>query len=230
MKYTTNIAFAGLTAAGKTTHARRLSQELGYEYISATDILLQILGIQESGDQIWFSRLDEIHAARDDHAVDAELEGRLLQLSQTRQRTVFDTWALAWIGDDPLVRIWLESDLPSRTRKCVISQRSERMSYDQCRRLIQEKDEYNRNIFQRRHAFDLFGDRSRYNAVLCNTHLIPEATQTSANSGIEAFAPVVHDVATCLLRRDVTSLVAVRKRRPREVLSVSPTPYSLKGR
>ncbi len=41
----TNIAFAGLTAAGKTTHARRLAADLGYRYVSATDILLEILAL-----------------------------------------------------------------------------------------------------------------------------------------------------------------------------------------
>ena len=120
---TSNIAFAGLTAAGKTTHAKRLAWALGYNYVSATDILLEILDIDEPGDQIWFTRLDEINAVRGDGAVDAELEERLVQMNRTRNRTVFDTWALAWIGDDPLVRIWIESDLESRSRKCFVSER-----------------------------------------------------------------------------------------------------------
>jgi cytidylate kinase len=229
-EFSINVAFAGLTAAGKTTHARRLAEELEYDYISATDILLEILGIRESSDQIWFNRLDEIHAARDDYAVDTELERRLLEMNRTRRRTVFDTWALAWIGDDPLVRIWIESDFPSRTRKCIVSQHSKRLDYDQCARLIRDKDEYNRAIFQRRHGFDLFGDRTRYNAVLCNSHLIPEPTQTAANRGIESFAPVVQDVVTGLLRRDTTSLLAVQERNPQEVLSISPSRYSPWGR
>ena len=42
----TNIAFAGLTAAGKTTHARRLAADLGYGYVSATDILFEILQVR----------------------------------------------------------------------------------------------------------------------------------------------------------------------------------------
>jgi cytidylate kinase len=229
-RFNTNVAFAGLTAAGKTTHARRLAEELGYDYVSATDILLEILGIRESSDQIWFSRLDEIHAARDDYAVDTELERRLLEMSRTRQRTVFDTWALAWIGDDPLVRIWIESDFPSRTRKCIVSQRSKRLGHDQCQRLIRGKDEYNRSIFQRRHGFDLFDDRSRYNAVLCNSHLIPEATQTAANRGIEIFAPIVHAVVTGLLRWDTTSLLAVQEGNSQEVLSISPSRHSPRDR
>jgi cytidylate kinase len=131
--------FAGLTAAGKTTHAKRLADELGYDYVSATDILLAILGIDDPSDQIWFARLGEIQAARGDGAVDIELEQRLVSLNRTRQRTVFDTWALAWIGEGPLVRIWIESDLESRVRKCLVSQRSGRLDAHECRSLIEEK-------------------------------------------------------------------------------------------
>jgi len=51
----TNVAFAGLTAAGKTTHAQLLAADLGYDYISATDISFEILPVP--GDtHPWFTR------------------------------------------------------------------------------------------------------------------------------------------------------------------------------
>jgi cytidylate kinase len=50
-------------------------------------------------------------------------------------------------------------------------------------------------MFLRRHGFDLFRDRARYHAVLCNSHLIPGATWRDAQRGIEAFAP------SCAARR-----------------------------
>jgi len=215
--FETNIAFAGLTAAGKTTHAKRLADELGYNYVSATDVLLEILDIDDTSDQVWFKRLEEIQAARGDGAVDAELEERLISLSQTQQRTVFDTWALAWIGPDPLIRIWIESDLESRVRKCIVSQRSNYLGADECRDLIQEKDEFNRHMFRRRHSFDLFADRHRYDAVLCNSHLISAATSMAANSGIETFAPVVHATVTCVMKSDEGRAQTLRKFRPKEV-------------
>ena len=77
----TNIALAGLTAAGKTTHARRLASDLGYEYVSATDILLEILHVPDPVSDLWFTQLDAITAARDGGAVDAELEARLIDLA-----------------------------------------------------------------------------------------------------------------------------------------------------
>jgi cytidylate kinase len=83
----TNIAFAGLTAAGKTTHAQRLAADLGYDYVSATDILLEILlEILRVPRDVhpWFNQADAISAAREDGAVDAELESRLVDLATTR--------------------------------------------------------------------------------------------------------------------------------------------------
>jgi hypothetical protein len=109
----TNVALAGLTAAGKTTHARRLASDLGYGYVSATDILLEILQVPDPGSDLWFTKLDAITAAREGGAVDAELEARLIDLAWTSDRTVFDSWALAWISPSSMARIWIESDLPS---------------------------------------------------------------------------------------------------------------------
>ena len=77
----TNIAFAGLTAAGKTTHAQRLAADLGYDYVSATDILFEILRVPRDTHP-WFNQADAISAARDDGAVDAELESRLVDLAR----------------------------------------------------------------------------------------------------------------------------------------------------
>lgn len=217
-----NIAFGGLTAAGKTTHAKRLAAELGYDYVSATDILLALLGINEPSDQVWFSRLHEIQDARDGDAIDIELEARLMELARTRTRTVFDTWALAWIGDARMVRIWIESDLESRVRKCVVSQPDKQLGPEECRALIEEKDGFYRAIFRRRHGFDLFTDRHRYDAIICNSHLIPEATTAAASRGIESFAPVVNAVATAIMNSKEPAFDNLQEHYPREVLRIGP--------
>jgi cytidylate kinase len=222
----TNVAFAGLTAAGKTTHAQRLAADLGYDYVSATDILFEILRVPRHAHP-WFNQAGAISAARQDGAVDAELESRLVDLARTRDRTVFDSWALAWICPVPVVRIWLESDLPSRTRKCLVSLGGEPRPLSECEAVLRSKDDYNRAMFLRRHGFDLFRDREQYHAVLCNSHLIPSATEQESRRGIEAFAPVVLDATLAVLKADPDGLAELHTRHPREVLGVrgcTPTP------
>jgi cytidylate kinase len=215
----TSIAFAGLTAAGKTTHAQRLAADLGYDYVSATDILFEILQVPRDTHP-WFNQSDAISSARDDGAVDAQLESRLVNLVRTTDRVVFDSWALAWICPVPVIRIWIESDLPSRTRKCLVSLGDKPRPVAQCETVLRAKDAYNRAMFRRRHGFDLFTDRERYHAVLCNSHLIPAATRQQSQHGIEEFAPVVRDTALAIMSADAGSMAHLRARHPREVHAV----------
>jgi cytidylate kinase len=215
----TNIAFAGLTAAGKTTHAQRLAADLGYDYVSATDILFEILRVPRDAHP-WFNQADAISAARDDGAVDAELESRLVDLARTRDRVVFDSWALAWICPLPAFRIWIESDLPSRTGKCLVSLGDEPRPLAECEGVLRAKDDYNRAMFRHRHGFDLFTDRERYHAVLCNSHLIPVATRQESRRGIEEFAPVLLDTALAIMSANAGGMAELRARHPREIHSI----------
>jgi cytidylate kinase len=216
----TNIAFAGLTAAGKTTHTRQLAADLGYGYVSATEIMLEILRIPNPGAQLWFTRLDEINAARQGDAVDIELERRLEELALSCDRTVFDSWALAWISRSPMVRVWVESDLSSRVRKCLVSLGDNPRPPAECRALLQAKDDANRSVFRRRHGFDLFRDRDQYHAVLCNSHLIPGATEQAARRGIETFAPVVRDAVLAVMADDPGRLSELQAGNRAEVLAI----------
>ncbi len=205
MRPRTNIAFAGLTAAGKTTHAKLLAAELGYRYVSATRILLDIVGYKGSAERVWFENFEAIEDARQGWAADIELEKRLLEINRTQERVVFDTWAFAWIGPDPLLRIWIESDLPSRTRKCMVSQGEQALSLSECEALVSEKDESTRQNFIERHGFDLFEDREKYDLILDNSLLIPEPTVEASTAGISQFAPQVSAAVGSFFAIDATA-------------------------
>jgi len=135
-------------------------------------------------------------------------------------RVGFDSWALAWICPVPVIRIWIESDLPSRTRKCLVSLGDEPRPLAECEGVLRSKDDYNRAMFRRRHGFDLFTDRERYHAVLCNSHLIPAATRQESRRGIEEFAPVVRDTALAIMSAEAGRMAELRAGHPREVHAV----------
>lgn len=227
-----NIAFAGLTAAGKTTHAKILAAQLGYTWISATALLLEILGSKENPETVWFSNYEKIQKARENDRVDIELERRLRVLADSKDGLVLDSWAMAHIYEGPLIRIWIESDEDSRTRKCYVSQGPQKsLDLNACRQLIHEKDTTVRQQFLRRLHFDLFSDMGRYDAVLVNTDLIPDATEQWSIAGIRAFTPIVYDVTQYLISQALhtasnTSVQSLSDKYGEMVQEVSTKPWS----
>lgn len=227
-----NIAFAGLTAAGKTTHAKILAEQLGYTYVSATEIILEILNIADNPDTVWFTNYDEIEKAREGDKIDIELEHRVRELANNNDGLVLDTWAMAYIYDGPLIRIWIESDEASRTRKCFVSQNEKTLDLAGCKSLITQKDGDTREKFLRRLNFDLFTDMSKYDAVISNSSLIPEATDESSQLGIHSFTPVVKDVSDYLINRSQGALQSTSDllaKHSAHIDYLSEQPWSFKG-
>jgi cytidylate kinase len=181
----TNIVISGLTAAGKTTHARRLAKQLGYDYVSASQYLAEAAGIAVEGPgHWWMSKGDQVAAARRRARIDEKVDRMLTTLARDGKQTIFDAWALPWISDAPMVCIWLQSDFPSRCRKCLISHLNEGISYTDCTTTIEEKDAESRQIFQALHGFDLFLDHEDFDIILDLSELIPQPTRACSESSI----------------------------------------------
>ena len=216
-----NIAFAGRTAAGKTTHAKILADELGYEYVSATQMILDILNMKDTPNGIWFTKYNEIQKHREGDLVDIELENRMTRLANSRGGLVLDTWAMAWLyeGSTPMIRLWIESDIPSRTRKCYVSQgKDKKLTISKCQKLINKKDNDTRNNFLRRLDFDLYTDREKYDIILDNSILIPKPSQKMANIGIAKFAPVIRKTIEYMLNKHRHSNFDNNKRQAKQLI------------
>jgi cytidylate kinase len=216
----TNIAFAGLTAAGKTTHAKLLADYLGYKYVSATELFLKVLNVPDHQDNLWFRRFDELESMRQGYAADIEVERRLQEMAASSDALVLDTWAMAWISRSPVIGLWIESDVPSRTRKCFVSENDHHHTLQMCAELIDRKDASTRKNFMERHGFDLFADRWKYNIIMTNSHLINEPTRQAADAGIDTFAPAVHAAVECVLDGAHARRRGLLKQFPREITHI----------
>jgi cytidylate kinase len=179
------ITVSGLTAAGKTTHARRLADELGLPYFSASQIVSRLSG--QPGP--WSPRIDTVRAERD---IDAEVDRHITHLFETAPAGVFDAWALPWLTAAPAIRVWIESDQPSRVRKAYVSElRRGRVPDEQAvQELVNTKDRFSQQQFKIRHKFDLFIDHDVFDIVIDNSAYIPVASIAASDHGIESFHPV----------------------------------------
>jgi cytidylate kinase len=186
-----NIIVSGLTAAGKTTHALLIAKWLGYDYVSASSLMLDRLRVgHDETNTLWSTRFDEVETRRDEGSVDRELNEHLKVELHRRDRTVFDSWSAAWL--DPAqrcLRIYIESDRNSRALKARVSQEPHGpyLSISACRRLIDRKDESTAARLNPLLGSDIRCDRSPFDLVLDNSALIREPTVASARRGIRVF-------------------------------------------
>jgi cytidylate kinase len=187
-----NIVISGLTAAGKTTHARLLAKSIGYQYLSATQVMVDLLGLDGGIEGLWRRHGETIAAARESGRIDAELDRRLKRVCATKSGLVIDSWALPWTGHKPVISIWLESSLDSRAAKAFVSQGEPRSSnLEECRSHIVEKDNSTRQYFLSRYGFDIFRDRAPFDIILENSHLMTEPSERASRRGIRVFQPIL---------------------------------------
>lgn len=185
-----NIVIAGLTAAGKTTHALLIARWLGYDYVSASALILERLSIdQDETNTLWVRRLVEVDKRRDERPVDREVNDYLRSELRRRDRTVFDSWSAAWLGGPPCLRVYIESDRNSRARKALVSQEpyGPYLSLAESLSLIDQKDRSTAARLQPLLGVDVRYDRSPFDLVLDNTALIDTPTIASACRGIKTF-------------------------------------------
>jgi cytidylate kinase len=206
MKKKDKIVISGLTAAGKTTHAKLLAEELGLPFYSASDLLRSLASERyevcgDWGDR-WSPRFDEL---RSNSNLDDEIDLRMLQLYQQSSSGVFDSCFLPWLSiERDGVNIWIESDLPSRVRKCFVSHLdNSRIDLEEASRIVTDKDAFTIAALERSVNAKYEPD-DRFDLVVSNTDLMPQATVSSAVRGVAIFAPVLYECIGYLTGRSAT--------------------------
>jgi cytidylate kinase len=185
-----NIVISGLTAAGKTTHALLLANWLGYDYFSASHLMLSRLGVTaRANNSTWTTMFQQLEQMRDARPTDEETNALLREEFERRSSTVFDSWALPWVVSGPCVRVWIESTLESRARKARVSQEpyGPFLSIDECAELLERKDNTTADRLAPLIGADIRQDRSVFEVVLDNSALISAPAISAARVGIARF-------------------------------------------
>ena len=226
-----NSTVSGLTAAGKTTHGTLLAQTLGNSRVAA-DVLLDISGMGAPDSRaMWFSGLERVAAVRSAGRLDERWDAMLRSMAVERSRTIVDSWALAWISPEPMVRVWLESDRRSPPWQCDMSQAEPRMlSVEEGASHIDQKDSGARSRFAVQHGFDLFRDHSQSDAVLDNSTFIRASSRDAVDEGIATFRPYFEAAILSVLHSDpapLSELAALNKERARRAMRRAPFPQLL---
>jgi cytidylate kinase len=186
------VVLSGRTAAGKSTHGRLLARDLEMPYVSATQILARLVAERTGSrlEQRWQPSLDRARGA--DSTIDDDLDAEMTGLFSGSSEGVFDACLLPWVAPDvPAVRVWLESDFPSRLRKCVVSHWDVQISWGDAQERVVGKDAFTSTRLAQSCGGVYEPDADRFEVIVSNSDLIPEATPEAARAGIASLQPVL---------------------------------------
>jgi cytidylate kinase len=188
------IIISGLTAAGKTTHGRMLAAQLSIPYFSGSGLLSQLVGMPGP----WTPETD---LSRGHGSHDRELDRLMIRQFTENSDGVFDAWTLPWLTSGDALKVWIESDPPSRVLKALVTElrRGKTPVASEVEKMIKDKDDFSRALFKKLYEFDLYSDHGVFDLIVDNSRYITESTIADSDRGIRAFGPVIAaEIDRCL--------------------------------
>lgn len=214
-----NIAITGLTAAGKTTHALITQAEFKLGYVSGATLLLEKVGISKDvPSDFWISPAGHTLSQQ---ATEFNLDETLRDEEISLNNTIFDCRSLPWLTRSPILSIWLESSLDSRTWKAMVShsKKKEQRTTETMRKEIYMKDKMLRDGLLYTFGFDIFHDYEPMDVILDISDFITGPSIYASWRSIQMVQDIISSLVGLYLSND--HFYRLRLRNLREVFGPS---------
>ncbi len=166
------VIISGLTASGKSTLAKQLSQALGIEYFTASTKWKDILPKKDF--LFWESQrgLDAIKFRLSNLKYDRQLDRYILSHVKKRDDLILDSWVASWkINEKDMIKIYQKADLHTRARR--VSFRAG-MPQREAIKFMKEKDRYMHILYLKLHKIDVVNDLTPFDLVINSARLSKE--------------------------------------------------------
>jgi cytidylate kinase len=196
-----NVIISGLTAAGKTTHAGLLARRYNLDYLSASQTMLKLAGLSIRQPPDFWVTEEGLGLGR--KITWSQVDAEIRRVEEQGRHTIFDSLSLPWLCRQKCLVIWLESSLPSRVMKAIVSHRGQNnLTPAEVKEKISLKDWSARAKVLKQYGIDIFRDRSPFNLIIDVTRFISVPTAASARMGIKQVDDIISSAVGWYLYRD----------------------------
>jgi cytidylate kinase len=165
-----------------------LASHLGWRYIGSSQIFRRVLSPKLATDREWDPTFDACRSETPslDYALDKQMEQII---DESTSPLVVDAWLQPWLcRRSDAVRVWLESDFPSREIKARVSfMRASLAPPINIDSQIKNKDDFSSRAFKRLYNISFGPDPGVFDLILDNSCFIKQASIAASDSGIAAF-------------------------------------------
>jgi cytidylate kinase len=171
LKQRLGIVISGWPAVGKTTMAVELAKEFNLTTYSGGDILKLLAGTKgysTSGDDWWDTEEARkfMQERKLDPTFDNQVDKKLIEIIRS-QSAVVTSYTLPWLVNGG-VKFWLKGSEENRALRMA---NRDNIPYIEAKKVIQIRDEQNRNIYRNLYRFNFGEDLNVFDFCL-NTDLL----------------------------------------------------------
>ncbi len=202
-----SVAFAGLSCAGKSTHAHLIADSMGYDYVSGSALLASLAGVA-SGRSSWRANQSAIAAIRQDDGADQLVDETIRRRVEDGPPAVFDSWALPFLHDGRtrLITVLLKSSIRARgiRLRLELSRSSPALTQEEAEAELVRKDAETAERLNRIYKIDILDPpEDRFTICQDTSQLVSAPTLEAAASSIS----IVHRLLLTAIDSEIQSLI-----------------------
>jgi CMP/dCMP kinase len=166
-----SILISGWPAVGKTTLAAELAKEFSFKMYSGGDILKMLAsnrGYSTSVENWWDTKEAEqfMDERKSNSSLDKEVDEKLIEIIKN-ENAIITSYTLPWLVEDA-IKFWLKGSQDNRAKRMA---NRDNISYFEARKIIQTRDQENKNIYRKLYGFNFGEDLSVFDFCV-NTDLL----------------------------------------------------------